>query len=296
MSSQEQVPNELWLGIFRCLPTNTLKDLSSTDTRFKGIFRPLLFTHFHLHPFGISPESPEFTRALERLDFWCSYAVAPLVRSCSITPRGRMEASPASRYPLFSLFLERLGQFTGLRELSARWAHLTQSDINLGVSRFSYRVTYGGAAGLWVPLLRPECLRELTLQYTGPFTTTTLFLPRSTLTHLTIRPCTIADFTTQLHGTRGPSRITSLDVAFDNLDMATLSTLCAFFQSLTALRIRITCKTEGDGDAVGANETATEFLAELEDFSTLPEGLHLLAVAWSFEYGSSPPSARARVP
>jgi hypothetical protein len=44
-------------------------------------------------------------------------------------------------------------------------------------------------------------------------------------------------------------------VAFDNLDVAALSILCAFFQSLTALRIRIACKMEGDRDVVGANET-----------------------------------------
>ncbi|KAF8206877.1 hypothetical protein K438DRAFT_1483360, partial [Mycena galopus ATCC 62051] len=89
MGFQERVPNELWLEIFRSLPRDTLKALSLTS--FKGISRPLLFTHLDFHPYTLYsgevvllPRKTEVNRSLERLDFWSSDEIARHVRSCNI--------------------------------------------------------------------------------------------------------------------------------------------------------------------------------------------------------------------
>jgi hypothetical protein len=107
--------------------------------------------------------------------------------------------------------------------------------------------------GPGVPM-EPSDVLPVLWQYTGSCETIGLFALRSTLTHLSIQYCPTHDFTTRLHDIQGPSCVASLDVTFDNLDMATLGTLCAVFPSLTELRIDITCEIEED-DFVDANET-----------------------------------------
>ncbi|KAJ7107730.1 hypothetical protein C8R44DRAFT_540212, partial [Mycena epipterygia] len=91
MSSQDRVPNELWLEVFHHLPRDTLKDVSLTHRTFCCLSRPLLFTDFKFHPYAMValdsqhlPSAEEVDQLMERLAFWCSADIAPLVRSCSI--------------------------------------------------------------------------------------------------------------------------------------------------------------------------------------------------------------------
>ncbi|KAJ7776944.1 hypothetical protein DFH07DRAFT_731415, partial [Mycena maculata] len=94
MNSREQVPNELWLEVFHHLPRQSLKNVSLTYQKFKGISRLLLFAHLDFHPYAVGakgdvlllPQAKEVTRSLKRLDLWFSDEIAPLVRSCNISP------------------------------------------------------------------------------------------------------------------------------------------------------------------------------------------------------------------
>ncbi|KAJ7359889.1 hypothetical protein DFH08DRAFT_1075216 [Mycena albidolilacea] len=116
MGLQEQIPNELWLEIFRFLPPDALRHLSLTHNKFKGISRPLLYKQFHFHPYAsgqgdtiLLPSPTEVNQTMERLDFWCSDEIAPNVRSCEITPWrmigpvwSRWETKSLTRPPLTS--------------------------------------------------------------------------------------------------------------------------------------------------------------------------------------------------
>ncbi|KAJ7223587.1 hypothetical protein GGX14DRAFT_351973, partial [Mycena pura] len=88
---------ELWLEVFENLSYDSVIQASLTDRGFCRLTRPLLFSVFDFHPYalsgGISPEeniylpAPEkVEKAMERLRFWCSEQIAPLVRSCQISP------------------------------------------------------------------------------------------------------------------------------------------------------------------------------------------------------------------
>ncbi|KAJ7107708.1 hypothetical protein C8R44DRAFT_529646, partial [Mycena epipterygia] len=94
MRAQDRVPNELWLEVFHHLPRDALKDVSLTYHAFHNISRSLLFTDFEFHPYATSgcvgilllPSATEVDQSLERLAFWCSEDIAPLVRSCNVIP------------------------------------------------------------------------------------------------------------------------------------------------------------------------------------------------------------------
>ncbi|KAJ7107728.1 hypothetical protein C8R44DRAFT_986882 [Mycena epipterygia] len=200
-----QVPNELWLEVFHHLPRDALKDVSLARRTFCCLSRPLLFTDFDFHPYAIAvnsaralclPSAEEIERSLERLHFWCSTDIAPLVRSCRITPLVENRGPGWNVFPtdtpyiLLAAFFERLPCFTRLQRLSARDVHFTQIGMaNLyllpalvHLDIISCKVTAGEtieptsrAAGLssfslqnngagmdhWLPFLRPEHLREI---------------------------------------------------------------------------------------------------------------------------------------
>ncbi|KAJ6516607.1 hypothetical protein C8R47DRAFT_1205839 [Mycena vitilis] len=80
-----QVPDELLMA----------RELSLTYSAFRRLTRTLLFAHFNFHPFAIGaeldftllpPPDAELGTLMARLDFWTSPEIAPLIRSCNITP------------------------------------------------------------------------------------------------------------------------------------------------------------------------------------------------------------------
>ncbi|KAJ7658661.1 hypothetical protein DFH06DRAFT_442154 [Mycena polygramma] len=150
-----QVPDELWLEVFSNLPSETLNDVSLTCSAFRRLTRTLIFAHFDFHPYALGapaarsalrtllvaralpyafcdpgadsalPPPPDgaFSTHLARLNFYSSPEIAPLIRSCYITPIWQSTMPPltfaksTSPYVLLDIFFERMPRFTSLRRL-----------------------------------------------------------------------------------------------------------------------------------------------------------------------------------
>jgi hypothetical protein len=209
MAPLDQVPNELWLEIFDHLSWETLKYVSLTQRSFYRISRHLIFADFHFHPYATSglslllPSVAKIKRAIERLEFWTSSDVAPLVRSCKLTPW--VDSTPRHHtdtpYILLAPFFGRLACFTGLRHLYANQVHFNQigmanlcclpalaylrisgcrvgagepidlSSLALRVSSFAFDPIDSQDEGIthWIPLLNADHLRKLEVASTPRF-------------------------------------------------------------------------------------------------------------------------------
>ncbi|KAJ7051634.1 hypothetical protein C8F01DRAFT_1376733 [Mycena amicta] len=132
-----EVAPEIWLEIAYILPPPALANLSLANHRFREISKPPLFAHFEFHPYALElvvhnreeallPEEAEnFQEMSERLQFWCSDAIAPHVRTCMVSPwrngyrDWKFSASPTPHPTVLQqAFLRNLERFKGLRELS----------------------------------------------------------------------------------------------------------------------------------------------------------------------------------
>ncbi|KAJ7046366.1 hypothetical protein C8F04DRAFT_1227507 [Mycena alexandri] len=142
MSAQE-VPEELWLEIFKLIPRECLMKASLTFRAFYRITRPLIFTHFHFHPYCLIqsayggvlllPRKEKIALARERLDFWSSGEIGPYVRSCDITPwrahSTRALAVSKTPHVLLHAFFDRLTHFTELRRVSTNEVYFSQTAV-----------------------------------------------------------------------------------------------------------------------------------------------------------------------
>ncbi|KAJ6546755.1 hypothetical protein DFH09DRAFT_1506527 [Mycena vulgaris] len=139
MTSQAQVPDELWVEVFKYLPKTCLRDVSSTYRTFSRISRPLVFSDFDFHPYAVGagdrrllPSATEVKRSFERLNFWCSPEIAPLVRSCKITAwvwYPRTFSDTETPYILLAAFFDRLSCFARLQTLYALCIDFTQIGV-----------------------------------------------------------------------------------------------------------------------------------------------------------------------
>ncbi|KAJ6546749.1 hypothetical protein DFH09DRAFT_1506516 [Mycena vulgaris] len=141
MTSQAQVPDELWVEVFKYLPKTSLRDVSSTYRTFSRISCPLVFSDFDFHPYTIDadgrrllPSAAEVERSFEQLNFWFSPKIAPLVRSCKITPwprwlGGRTFSDTETPYILLAAFFDRLSCFARLQTLYAMRVDFTQIGV-----------------------------------------------------------------------------------------------------------------------------------------------------------------------
>ncbi|KAJ6555046.1 hypothetical protein DFH09DRAFT_1494165 [Mycena vulgaris] len=360
MTSQVQFPDELWVEVFNHLPKTSLKDVSSTYRTFSRILRPLVFSDFDFHPYALGavgrrllPSAGEVERSFERLNFWCSLEIAPLVRSCKITPWQKLGpvwsawtfSDTDAPYILLAALFDRLSCFVRLQTLYALHVDFTQigvvglcrlpvltrlyiydfnvaageridtTGLSLRLSSFILYREIDSAEGVdhWIALLDPDHLREMDVtlnphvfsrtvantssfphvhklsaimndstvsdllpkfpavqtftmdwrgdgptahisgllpaltEYTGPWNTLRLFLPRESLIYLATPYCLPANFMAQLEEIGTPQKILSLDVAFNDFDIAALHKLCRFFPCLTDLKITITYGIE-DGE------------------------------------------------
>ncbi|KAJ6477876.1 hypothetical protein C8R47DRAFT_643870 [Mycena vitilis] len=207
MSSQ--VPDELWLEAFGNLPTDTLQDLSLTCHDLRRVTRSLLFAHFAFHPFVVRnpyivrqdsncllPADTSVAGLMERLHFWSSEDIAPLVRTCDMVRFGADSTGSHTigQYALLDLFFERMSRFTGLRRLTTKYVDFTPTAMTnlcrmpslasleigqfpgsreepeavpraLKATSFSLRhnLQRGDALAYWIPTLHPQHLRELKL-------------------------------------------------------------------------------------------------------------------------------------
>ncbi|KAJ7198949.1 hypothetical protein GGX14DRAFT_664550 [Mycena pura] len=189
-------PNELLLRIFAHLRHLHLRDVALANRTFSCLARTLLFSHFavtryvtclkeHEH----DPVSASQLLQLSRcLDFWTSEEVAPLVRSCEISPQpwfniqvavpqllatffdhiarfSRLRRLNLSNIQLTTLAVSTLARLPMLSELNLESCDVADGDLMPSVSsalrlcHFSYES--GKRVEAWLPMLEPSCLRVL---------------------------------------------------------------------------------------------------------------------------------------
>ncbi|KAJ7752564.1 hypothetical protein B0H16DRAFT_786868 [Mycena metata] len=142
--SARDMPEELWLLVFKNVPPEALQAISLTHRAFCWITRPLIFVHLKFHPYCIHsangtlllPQKEHIDMALERLDFWSSDRIAPSVRSCTITSwRYTGQSLPStwttSQTPhvLLNHFLARIARLAGVKEIHVHDVYFTQMAI-----------------------------------------------------------------------------------------------------------------------------------------------------------------------
>lgn len=133
-------PPELWLAIF------DWGDLTSTDISnvrlacrlFAALGKFRAFSFFHFHPFVLVSSTThyrwplareQFTRRLERLKYWTSPDIAPLVRRCKLEPEYNCDNvfnHIQDADPLIDAFFEILPHFYNLRHMEC--LHIPFSD------------------------------------------------------------------------------------------------------------------------------------------------------------------------
>ncbi|KAJ7111869.1 hypothetical protein C8R44DRAFT_985335 [Mycena epipterygia] len=247
-----QISNELW---FHYLPRDTVKDVSFTHRRFARLSRPLRFTDFDFHPYELHglrlPSADEVQRSLERLTFWCSDDIAPLVRACHVVP-WMENVGPVGSFPPKTHHTSCYP-----RSLSASRASPAFSDFIAGacISRKSDGEPVSLASGAppyhqffllhndinsedeldhWIALLHPECLGELDLMCNPRlFNEAMAALPsfphvRKLAVKIRLSTGTLSKFPALEVLDNGPS-----------MGYTAFETLCEFFGHLTELRIRI---------------------------------------------------------
>ncbi|KAJ7648461.1 hypothetical protein B0H17DRAFT_1148054 [Mycena rosella] len=190
---------------------HTVKQLPSFLLFFAlpDISRPHIFAKFDFHPYCSSnardatvplPSAAKVKRAMRRLDFWASAAIAPLVRECAVTPWPRSSSkSSTTDQPLVLLtaFFEKLVRFVGVQIIRATGVYFTQTGVSnlcllpnlrslcitkcrtapgktIEVSPLKFQrlsnFEFGGSGSpeklhIWIPLLRPDHLRELAVDH-----------------------------------------------------------------------------------------------------------------------------------
>ncbi|KAF7329369.1 hypothetical protein MKEN_00198400 [Mycena kentingensis (nom. inval.)] len=94
-----QIPPEIWLEVVEELPREDLGSFGLVDRAFSRVARPSLFRYFRFTPFDVVdgeatlPAEAVVQKRRNRLQFWLSPAVAPLVRECYLHPLERWQAS-----------------------------------------------------------------------------------------------------------------------------------------------------------------------------------------------------------
>ncbi|KAJ7245320.1 hypothetical protein C8J57DRAFT_1524452 [Mycena rebaudengoi] len=215
-----QVPPEILLQIFANITPHTeLAPLHLVSHRFHRLCVPLTYSSFTLHPFGkaifpvrrerldiLLPETQRVEEALDRLQFWASATVAPLVRECHVTPWDLSDSptltfSVADASIILDTFFQLLPRFEGLtllhcfhvdftdamlrqlralptlRDLDIHECSLTgSSNINLPIASLyfsSLRSTVVEGIEHWLPALSPLHLQTLDI---SPTHVTNIFL------------------------------------------------------------------------------------------------------------------------
>ncbi|KAJ6479626.1 hypothetical protein C8R45DRAFT_1216185 [Mycena sanguinolenta] len=170
------------------------------------LFSKIYFTPYFTDQGPVLLPSPtEVERRIERLDFLSSTGIAALVQQCHISPhtsygyREIWSFSTDAPYILLDALFERLPRFTGLQQLTlfrislthARvdilfrlpklsklhisWCSITPKDhvqlfpqgLQLSEFHLCHDAKLEDAEDYWIPLLHAECLRLLTMSFTG---------------------------------------------------------------------------------------------------------------------------------
>ncbi|KAF7305681.1 hypothetical protein HMN09_00821800 [Mycena chlorophos] len=204
-----ELGSEIWLAILRELPKNTLPEVSLVNRAFATLCRQILFVEYDFHPYytepygdndaPLLPEPQEIERFKERIGFWASEPIAPLVRRCRISPWSHQEnrtfVASTEPYMLMSAFFAQLPKLAKLTHLTLFKIRLpsadmfalcelpslcslvvkrvevlpgeeAQHDAKLHVKAFALEDAHEDRFGLrqWLPLLHPSSVQDLSLQ------------------------------------------------------------------------------------------------------------------------------------
>ncbi|KAJ7315359.1 hypothetical protein DFH08DRAFT_1040033 [Mycena albidolilacea] len=152
MSFDDLMPEELWIDILQDLPKETLQNVALSHRNLRRISRPFLFVTFVFHPYAVPyipqnmdrmrwPEADEplllskeaQDRELERLNFWSSAEIAPLVRTCRLIPvpggAWGAENEPDVATALLAAFFERLPRFNSIQYFHAYMVRFKQTGL-----------------------------------------------------------------------------------------------------------------------------------------------------------------------
>ncbi|KAJ7328781.1 hypothetical protein DFH08DRAFT_1023156 [Mycena albidolilacea] len=117
MPDMKDVLDEMWTEIFSHLPRNALMQVHLTQRRLRAISRPFLFRQFHFH------NSTSLDIASQRLQFWVSSEISPLVRQCCVKPLRRLGGWGTVGWSLLAEFFNSLHHFANLRHLTVAEVH-----------------------------------------------------------------------------------------------------------------------------------------------------------------------------
>ncbi|KAJ7458866.1 hypothetical protein FB451DRAFT_1272715 [Mycena latifolia] len=292
MSAQHRIPVEVWFKISDYIPKDAVPALSSTSHLFRSMLRPLLFATFYF-----DTSTAKVDRCLERLDFFSSNEIAPLVRSCDIAHE---ECVSLDRETLLAKFCKRLPRLIRLRRFYASGWDLTQVVMNIlcrlpaleELEVFSYdhipsllhiENSSVGLIDEGETLERKQAVFPLLREFKcwGPCDALPAVLSLPTLTHLTVDNCDPRSLITDI---RTPNKITSLSISFTSWHHLTesemynsfVNTLYALFPQLTELRIAFMHNAY-------CNSAATMFFNALPDAPALPPTLTHLCFSWEFD-------------
>ncbi|KAJ7061856.1 hypothetical protein C8F01DRAFT_1369299 [Mycena amicta] len=156
LTPNDRVPPELWIETFKDpdLSCDDLQALCLTNRSFAHLARPFLFSDFRFRAYVaeshagelvlLLPNAKVVRRNLQRLEFWLSDTIAPLVRTCEIETwnrRGRIpEDGPFitvtsdNRDGMLGPLIARLERFSGVQRLSF-WGLEIGGDLLLKVSQ-----------------------------------------------------------------------------------------------------------------------------------------------------------------
>ncbi|KAF7289154.1 hypothetical protein MIND_01376400 [Mycena indigotica] len=273
------LPSEIWLEIFNRLPLESIPSIFMTNRTFSVLARPLRFSHFNFMPFTSSlleyhiptPAEPE------RLEFWCSERIAPLVRSCPIRPwlpfpmrlNNATEDNSNAAFGLLTTFLSKIEWFERLESLELVDAPLTDPEFRkifyclpslrtLQIEHISGPLPSEAAVSQALPLAQLRNF-SLTSDYSYPNGGDDLapYLPLlnpSTLRRLTLC-CTLPAGDTTLDSIATFPQITHLSIAAKNdTCFSALLRKCSNIQELHVI---------GDVDAAQAADVVNGFGATL---------------------------------
>ncbi|KAJ7061647.1 hypothetical protein C8F01DRAFT_1230885 [Mycena amicta] len=155
--ARQRIPPEIWSEVFAELDKNALQALRLSDQAFAQLTRPHLFSSFIFHPHAnesdvpgppgrgprLLPAAEKAEHYLNRLEFWLSDDIAPLVRSCEVVP---WSPSKAEYYGPFTksddpnrgmdAFADGLARFSGLRSFFVSQVSLGEA-ISTSVAHMS---------------------------------------------------------------------------------------------------------------------------------------------------------------
>ncbi|KAJ7073738.1 hypothetical protein C8F01DRAFT_1360539 [Mycena amicta] len=134
---------EIWFEILSQLPRAVLLELALVNRTFARQRREGLFRRFDFYPYAkgsdkslLLPEAQDVDKALRRLDFWTSAAIAPNVRRCDVSPwyqgqYGQKFSASPEPYALLSAFFSHIGHFQTLVHLTFDRIQLSSSHLTI---------------------------------------------------------------------------------------------------------------------------------------------------------------------